>query len=62
VKGVIANPDYWRSLAGKARRQAAALADARGRQLLLQIADSYDLLAEEAAQHARRHKMIDGSE
>ncbi len=62
MKGVIAKPEYWRDLAGKARRQAAAIGDPRARQMLAQIADSYDALAEQAAAHARRERLIDGSE
>ena len=62
MKGVIANPEYWRTLAGKARRQAAAIGDARARQMLTQIAESYDALAEQAATHARRDRLIEGGE
>jgi hypothetical protein len=62
VKGVIAKPEYWRDLAAKARRQAAAIGDSRARHMLSQIADSYDALAEQAAEHARRDRLIDGAE
>ena len=41
----IDNTDYWRSLAERTRADAAQMADAESKMIILGIADSYERLA-----------------
>ena len=43
----LMDPDYWRWRAEEARAQASEMNDPRARQVLLDIAENYDQLAEQ---------------
>ena len=48
------SPDYWRGLAEEARTMADALFTEANRQQMLDIAKSYDVLAEQAEREQER--------
>ena len=52
-KRVLRGPAYWRNRATQARASANAMADWRAQCILLDIAESYDRLAEEAERRLR---------
>jgi hypothetical protein len=45
---LLKDPAHWRERAEEARRVAEALADPKARQTMLEIAESYERLAERA--------------
>jgi hypothetical protein len=45
---LLKDPAHWRERAEEARRVAGTLADPKARQTMLEIAESYDRLAERA--------------
>jgi hypothetical protein len=50
------SPDYWRGLAEEARTMADALTTEVNRQQMLNIAKSYDMLAEQAEREWQRER------
>jgi hypothetical protein len=50
-RSLINDPAYWRERAAEARRIAEQLADAVAKQTMLEIARSYDNLAELTEKH-----------
>jgi hypothetical protein len=46
--------ERWRALASEARAQAEQMTDAQARQIMLNIAEGYDLLARHAESRQRR--------
>src|SRR5690242_2611530 len=54
--GMDHSPDYWRGLAEEARTMADALTTEVNRQQMLNIAKSYDMLAEQAEREWQRER------
>jgi hypothetical protein len=48
------NADYWRARAQEVRRIAAAMADGKAKETILDIAEKYDLMAKLAAERRAR--------
>jgi len=48
------NPDHWRKRAAEARAQASQMRNEQSRQQMLEIAEGYERLAENAEKHKRR--------
>jgi hypothetical protein len=48
MTGLLKDPAHWRERADEARRVAETLADPKARKTMLEIAESYERLAERA--------------
>jgi len=52
---LLKDPAHWRERADEARRLAETLADPKARQTMLEIAESYERLAERALIRTAKH-------
>ena len=59
--GVLDNPQYWHSRAVEARVVAEALTDEDAKNLMLGVAQDYELMAERAASRRTASK-VDGAQ
>jgi hypothetical protein len=50
-------PDYWRDRSKEARTSAEAMSDPVARNMMLRLADSYELMALQAETRARRRDL-----
>jgi hypothetical protein len=48
MSGVLNSSQRWRKLAGDARRHAVGIMDVESKQAILDVADGYDCLAQQA--------------
>ena len=60
MSGPLNISQRWRKLAGDARRHAAGIPDVESKQAILNAADSYDFLAEQANERAEENRQLRG--
>jgi hypothetical protein len=60
-KGLVDNPEYWRTRAEEARVVAESMQDPASRQMMLRIVSDYDRMADRAEKYVNRSVSPDTS-
>jgi len=58
-KGLVDNPEYWRTRAEEARVVAESMQDTTSREMMLRVVRDYERMADRAEQRASRKVMQD---
>ena len=60
MSGLFNISQRWRKLAGDARRHAVGIIDVESKQAILDMADGYDFLAQQANERAEEDRQLRG--